>query len=248
MTKSSKKRATSPSKKRNAVPLSSNPKDTILSAALKAFARDGYSGASMPAIAKMAEVAPTLIHYYFGSKENLWRETIEYSLGGLRRDALAIGHATRALGPLDRLRALLQMLVRHAARWPDHFVMTTAEARSESDRYAWVLENYTGVIFEEIVKALQDAKDDDLIDEVPTEQLTFLLVGGLLVYFTLNPRRPNNPDPKELDKLANEYTDMMFKLLLHGIAKRGRDPNLASPASRSSRRERTVGNRGAGRR
>jgi AcrR family transcriptional regulator len=192
-------------------------RDAILSAALKVFARDGFNGASMPAIAKIAQVAPTLIHYYFGSKENLWRETIDYSLGDLRRDALAIGHATRALAPLDRLRALLQTLALHAARWPDHFVMITAEARSQSDRYAWVLENYTGVIFDEIVHTLQDAKDIDVIDDVSVEQLTFLLVGGLLVYFTLNPRAPKTPDPAALDRLSNEYTDMMFKLLLDGI-------------------------------
>jgi AcrR family transcriptional regulator len=173
-------------------------------------------------IAKLAQVAPTLIHYYFGSKENLWRETIDYSLGGLRRDALAIGHATRALAPLDRLRALLQTLALHAARWPDHFVMITAEARSESDRYAWVLENYTGVIFDEIVHTLQDAKDIDLIEDISTEQLTFLLVGGLLVYFTLNPKAPRSPDPdpEALDRLSSEYTDMMFRLLLNGVSKR----------------------------
>jgi AcrR family transcriptional regulator len=216
-------------------PANGNPKDAILSAALTTFARDGYSGASMPAIAKIAKVAPTLIHYYFGSKENLWQETIEYSLGGLKRDALAIGHATRSLAPLDRLRALLQMLARHAARWPDHFVMTTAEARSGSHRYEWVLENYTGAIFEQIVHALEDAKEDDLIEDISIEQVTFLLVGGLLVYFTLNPGRPQNPDPKELDKLANEYTDMMFKLLLTGISKRGREENSAGSASRNLR-------------
>jgi AcrR family transcriptional regulator len=215
----SKKVVASASAKDAAPPLPSNPRDAILSAALKAFARDGFNGASMPAIAKMAQVAPTLIHYYFGSKENLWRETIDYSLGNLRRDALAIGHATRALAPLDRLRALLQTLARHAARYPDHFVMITAEARSESDRYAWVLENYTGVIFEEIVHTLRDAQEIDLIDDVSIEQLTFHLVGGLLVYFTLNPRRPKDPDPSELDRLSNEYTDMVFKLLLQGIAK-----------------------------
>ena len=236
MTKPSKRDVAPSRGKDQATLLSNSPKSAILAAALKAFARDGYSGASMPAIARMAKVAPTLIHYYFGSKENLWRETVDYSLGGLRREALAIGHATHALAPLDRLRALLQMLARHAARWPDHFVMTTAEARSESDRYAWVLENYTGSIFDEIVHALEDAKKLGLIEDVSTEQLTFLLVGGLLVYFTLNPRRPKNPNPKELDQLANEYTEMTFRLLLQGVCKRRRNGGSAKPVSRKPRR------------
>ena len=107
---------------------------------------DPWSSLSVPKIAKMARVAAPLIHYYFGSKENLWRESVANSLGDLRREALAIRNATRALAPLDRLRVFLQTLTQHAARWPDNFVMIIAEARSESDRFAWVDENYTGVI------------------------------------------------------------------------------------------------------
>jgi AcrR family transcriptional regulator len=176
----------------------------------------------MPKIAKTARVAAPLIHYYFGSKENLWRETVALSLGDVRRDALAIGKATRALAPLDRLRAFLQTLTQHAARWPDNFVMIIAEARSESDRFAWVQEHYTGVIFQELLSILQDAKDKKLIKDVAIDQLAFLLVGGVLVYFTVNPEVSNNTDPKYLDRISGEYTELMFKLLLEGIATKKR--------------------------
>jgi AcrR family transcriptional regulator len=203
-------------------PDSPKAKEAILAAALKVFARDGYDGASMPKIAKTARVAAPLIHYYFGSKENLWRETVALSLGDVRRDALAIGKATRALAPLDRLRAFLQTLTQHAARWPDNFVMIIAEARSESDRFAWVQEHYTGVIFQELLSILQDAKDKKLIKDVAIDQLAFLLVGGVLVYFTVNPEVSNNTDPKYLDRISGEYTELMFKLLLEGIATKKR--------------------------
>ena len=183
----------------------------------RVFARHGYDGASMPKIAKMAQVAPPLIHYYFGSKENLWRETVAHSLSDLRRDALAIGNATRALAPLDRLRALLQALTQHAARWPDNFVMIIAEARSESGRFAWVQKNYTGVIFQEVLSILQDAKDRKVIKEVVIDQLASLLIGGVLVYFTGNPHVRDNASATELDRISREYTDLMFKLLLDGV-------------------------------
>lgn len=197
-------------------------KEAILAAALRVFASDGYDGASMPRIAKVAQVAAPLIHYYFGSKENLWRETVAWSLADLRRDALAIGDATRALAPLDRLRVFLQTVTRHAARWPDNFVMIIAEARSESDRFAWVQENYTGVIFEELRSILQDAKDRKVIKNIAIDQLASLLVGGVLVYFTANPEVSNNTDPKDLDRISGEYTDLMFELLLDGISRKKR--------------------------
>ena len=41
-------------------------KEEILEAALTVFARDGFEGASMPKIAKMAQVAPPLGLYLVG--------------------------------------------------------------------------------------------------------------------------------------------------------------------------------------
>ena len=196
---------------------SQKSKEALLTAAQKVFASDGYDGASMPKIAKRAGVAAPLIHYYFGSKENLWRETVALSLRDLRRDALAIGEATRALAPLDRLRVILQALTQHAARWPDNFVMIMAEARSESDRFAWVQENYTGVIFREVLSILQDAKDRKVIKDVGIDQLAFLLIGGVLVYFTANPVIRDNTNAEDLDKISREYTDLMFGLLREGV-------------------------------
>ena len=189
-------------------------RDAILTAALTAFARDGYDGASMPRIARMAQVAPPLIHYYFGSKENLWRQTVEHSLGALRREAAAVQGATRALAPLDRLRALLQAITRFAAHWPDHFVMIVADARSESGRFDWVQDNYTGPLFAEIVALLRDARDGGAIADVDLDQLALMLIGGILLHFSL---RPDLFAGRDIDRIAEEFTDLMFRMFLHGI-------------------------------
>jgi len=191
-----------------------NSREAILSASLQAFARYGYDGASMPQIAKLAQVAPPLIHYYYGSKDNLWRETIEHSLGKLRRETIAIRTATRALAPLDQLRAMLQAHAHFAAHWPDHFFMIIAEARSDGDRYAWVHENYTGILFDDVVAILREARERGQIRDTNVEQLALMLIGGLLLYFTVYPARPQEA---ERDKLADEYTEMMFDLLRGGI-------------------------------
>jgi AcrR family transcriptional regulator len=196
-------------------------RQAILSAALTAFARDGYDGASMPKIGRMAQVAPPLIHYYFGSKENLWRETVEHSLGALRREAAAVLSATRALAPLDRLRALLQAITRFAAHWPDHFVMIVADARSETGRFAWVQDNYTGPLFSEIVAILRDARDQGAIDDANLEQLALMLVGGILLHFSL---RPDLFEGQDIDAVAEQFTELMFRMFLHGVARRNAKP------------------------
>jgi AcrR family transcriptional regulator len=190
-------------------------REAILIAALKAFARDGYDGASMPKIAKLAHVAPPLIHYYFGSKEKLWQETVDFSLGELRREATAICTATRSLAPLDRLRALLQAHTQFAAKWPDHFFMIIAEARSDSKRFDWVQNNYTGILFDEVLALLHDARNTGAIREVRLEELAVTLIGGILLYFTVYPSRPPEQD---LAPTANAFCDQMFDVLLRGVS------------------------------
>lgn len=196
-----------------------NSREAILAAAQKIFSRNGYDGTSMPKIAKLAQVAPPLIHYYFGSKENLWRETVARSLGDLHRDTLAISRATRALAPLDQLRVFLQSLAQHAARWPDNFVMIIAEARADSDRFAWVQEHFTGEIFGQVVSILEAARDRKLIKNVDFEQLASLLVGGVLVFFTVHANGEATSDPEQIDRISTEFTDLMMQLVTSGIAR-----------------------------
>jgi TetR/AcrR family transcriptional regulator len=50
----------------------------LLYAATDAFAQYGYEGASLRAIADNAGVSFQLIAYYFGSKEELWIETVDF--------------------------------------------------------------------------------------------------------------------------------------------------------------------------
>jgi AcrR family transcriptional regulator len=207
-----------PAKRRDAPPVQNpNAREAILAAALSAFARGGFDGASLPKIAKMANVAPPLIHYYFGSKDTLWRETVDHSLGRLRQESAAVCSATRSLAPLDRLRALIQSITLFAARWPDHFGMIMAEARAESDRFAWVQEHYTGVIFGDVLSILQEAKDRGAIKDVALDQLASMLIGGIFVSFTFHPAVSSKAD---MTKLADDYVELMFTLLRDGIVLR----------------------------
>lgn len=194
---------------------SASSKQAILAAALNMFARHGYDGASMPRIASLAGVAPPLIHYYFRSKENLWRETVDQSLGELHREATSILRATSALAPLDRLRTLLQVHAQFAARCPDHFSMIVAESRADSSRFAWIQENYTGLLFNDLITLLQDARDAGVIQDKPLDQVAVVLISSILVYFTVY--RPE-PNLKSLEENAGDFSEMVFDMLLRGIA------------------------------
>ncbi len=194
-----------------------NAKAAILDAALRAFSRDGFDGASLPKIAEMAKIAHPLIHYHFGSKDNLWRETVDYALGDLSREASTISTASRGLSPLDRLRVLIRALTHFAARCPDHFGLILAEARSDSDRFQWIQENYTGTFLENLQAIIREAQDEGQIRPIAITNLSFVLMGSVLLYFTVN---PNLPRDGEIDQLADEHAELLLDIILNGIVTR----------------------------
>jgi AcrR family transcriptional regulator len=56
----------------------SGSRETILAAARSSFARDGYDGATIRDIAASAGVDPALVRHYFGSKEHLFVEALQF--------------------------------------------------------------------------------------------------------------------------------------------------------------------------
>jgi AcrR family transcriptional regulator len=61
-------------------------REKIIKAASRAFAREGYEGASVRAIVADAEVNQAAINYHFGSKEGLYRAVLQTALRALMND------------------------------------------------------------------------------------------------------------------------------------------------------------------
>ncbi len=61
-----------------------DPKETILITAMKLFGQKGFEGTSVREIAKDADVNLAMISYYFGSKENLFENVVEYKSSGIK--------------------------------------------------------------------------------------------------------------------------------------------------------------------
>jgi AcrR family transcriptional regulator len=189
-------------------------KKEILEAALTAFARDGFDSASLPKIAKIAKIAHPLIHYHFGSKDNLWRETVEYAFGGLIGEAAAVEAASRGLSPLHRLRVMVQAFAQFAARYPNHLGLIMAEMRSDSERLVWLRENYLNAFVKRLTRALKDAQQQNEIKKIPLDHLSFILIGSIVLYFSINLEPPKNVKSEDL---ANRHAKWVLEVILKGI-------------------------------
>ena len=85
--------------------------DRILDAAENEFAKTGYFGAGMKAIAQGAEVAQGLLHYHYGTKKRLYEAVIARRAKRLSADREALLAAVN-LAASDALEGIFEALYR----------------------------------------------------------------------------------------------------------------------------------------
>lgn len=91
-------------------------RERILSAAEKVFARAGFNGATMAAIAEGAELPKANLHYYFGSKHDLYREVLA---GTLRDWLVPMDVMTAEAEPAEALTSYIRAKMAMSAERPD---------------------------------------------------------------------------------------------------------------------------------
>jgi AcrR family transcriptional regulator len=98
----------------------------ILAAAIREFAAEGYSGARVDAICKLARSNPRMLYHYFGAKDRLYLTALDHVLGELRGAELAqleLDHG----GPLEGIQKLFDFMHGHFGRHPELISLLNGE-------------------------------------------------------------------------------------------------------------------------
>ena len=97
----------------------------ILTTATREFAKHGYNGGRIDAIAARTATTKRMIYYYFGSKEKLYIAVLESEYGKIRaaEDALALDD----LSPEDALRRLTEFTFDYDHANPDFVRLVAIE-------------------------------------------------------------------------------------------------------------------------
>lgn len=137
-------------------PGNADTRAAILAAARDQFAACGYRGATIRGIATQADVDPALVHHYFGTKRDLFAETLQ-----LPFDPARIVAAARDGDPLEAgeriTRALLGFWSTKAARATMQSLLRSALTDEES------LDTYREFMFETVVLPLVAAIAPDRV-------------------------------------------------------------------------------------
>lgn len=171
----------------------------LLDAALRAFARHGYEGASMREIATEAGVAPGLIYHYFPGKEGVLQALFERS-AGLVMEAFA--RVADIAEPRARLAALIRTsasLVReHREFWQvsygvryQHAVVAGLAEGIALQSQAWI--GLFTALFVELGRP----------DPETNSRLLFAAMDGVFQHFVLDPA--HYPLDRVVERLIHQF-------------------------------------------
>jgi AcrR family transcriptional regulator len=119
----------------------------LLRAATDAFAEFGYEGTSLRAIADNAEVSFQLIAYYFGSKEELWIETVDYLFERYLETGKGLGF-TPSGNLQEQFRNHLRLLLTDMLQRPQLRKIWIQEYLADSSRYHTVIKPKIKYLYE----------------------------------------------------------------------------------------------------
>jgi AcrR family transcriptional regulator len=159
-----------------------NQRERLLDAAVACFAADGVAATSLRSIALKAGVTPALVHYYFGSKEQLLdafiAERVAPIVQALRESLLEAGSDPRAL-----LAAFVRGIHDVVARFPWWPSLWVREVLNDKGALRDVLHNVIAPQVTQLVtRTLADAQKRGAISADLDARLLVVSLVGLTLF------------------------------------------------------------------
>lgn len=194
--------------------------DELLRVALKSFAREGYGGLSLNALAKELGIAPSLLSYHFKSKEELWKSALNLVGGEIYKELTDMFKVLDGVDGLEQLRLYCRKIVLISAKYPEFQQIVVQEVFSESERSEWLIEELLRPIFGFMNKILKEERAKGTIKNIPDANLMSFIIGSITTLFSrsFQMKKLYNVDSfeeKEVEQHAVFITDLLFGGLLN---------------------------------
>jgi AcrR family transcriptional regulator len=149
-----------------------------LLAALRSFADRGYDGTSVRELNHSLGVSHNLIHRRFGSKERLWRATVDRWFGELVEILAPSASLAEDGDPLDRLREFIVTFVEVNARRPEMARLMNIEASVGGPRLDYIFERFITPCLLPGAALAAKLQAEGKMRPVPVGTLFFLIAHG----------------------------------------------------------------------
>jgi TetR/AcrR family transcriptional regulator len=190
----------------------------ILAAAEAVFARAGFSGATMAAIAELAGLPKANLHYYFRTKAALYRAVLDHTLSlwlaqtdGIRNDA----DPAQALG--DYIRAKMRLTATHR----DASRVFANEMLHGAPHIGGYMRNELKALVDEKSRVIEHWADRGLMDRVDARHLFFTIWAATQTYADFQPQVCAVLGKSRLTRAELDHaTEQLVKLVLKGCGVR----------------------------
>lgn len=195
-----------------------NTREVILETAIDCFARSGYEGTSMSAVARSAGVAQPLMHYYFTSKDDLWRAAVGRAFNEMLVQQ-ELNHELKELDPVSALQVLIRRHISFLARHPNVAPLLASESQFATERVHWLSDTYIAPLEEHLAKLIELGQQDGRIrDDLPIPYVARFIIGSASAFFMTGALMERMYDIDTADPDAVEtYTRVTIDLLLGGL-------------------------------
>lgn len=193
-------------------------RDRILALAVEAFARAGYTGASMADLARACAISKATLYHYYPSKQALLFEALDRYTRRLA--AIAEGEAIRALAPRQALAEAVKALMaeyRHSGAY--HVVLLQELKWLSPEQRETIRAQQRSVVGR--LGALIDRVAPGAIAPAERSAITMALLG--MINFTFAWLKPDGPVSHE------RFAELAASLWLEGLAGQS-PPTLETPS------------------
>lgn len=156
----------------------------LLRMALKSFAKSGFGGMSLNALAKETGVAPSLMSYHFKNKEQLWKSALSLVGEEIYKELEDMFKVIQDLEGLEQLRLYCRKIVFISAKYPEFQQIVVQEVFSESNRSEWLIEELLRPIFAFMNRILKEERAKGNIKDIPDAHLTSFIIGSITTLFS----------------------------------------------------------------
>lgn len=207
-----------PAKRRRKSRDTAKLKSDILQAAVKVFARSGYEGASLMDIASQAGTRHPLLLYHFGSKEELWRQTMAHIFGELKAEYTAVAELSRDLSALDQLKLFIRAFVQFSARNPERVILVLVEMRQGTERLNWLTEEHLVLLLGQLNDLLDRVEAEGVLKPIPRYHLSYILIGAVSTLFMVGPMAKRVYDVDVLSQeVVSAHADWIVEMIFNGL-------------------------------
>jgi AcrR family transcriptional regulator len=203
----------------NGTSKSASSKVRLLEAAIELFAASGFEGVSTGDVASRAGYSQAIIHYHFGSKDELWREAMTHLLRDLdARFPLDVKELSD-LQPLDRLKVVVRRFIALSAHSTALTSILARETLSDGERLKWLVNRHFQKRVDFLEKIVAELMRTGEANQVPSYVATQVILLSSSFLFCMAPlikqvHGINPVEGAELDRLPDDLLTLFLQGLL----------------------------------